>query len=102
MSPPTRGQILLLDRAASVQFADERALTVRVIGVDEGSTVDGWVWLTVAVLGPDEARRLAPVRTVFVRRAALYRPPDPGLLRVPQRRRVPAAQRVEPVPQLLG
>ena len=102
MSTSGRGQVLLLDRAASVQFDGDRALTVRVIRIDERSSVDGWVWLTVAVLGPDEARRLTPVRTVFVRRAALFRPPDPGLLRVPQRRRVPAAERVEPVPQLLG
>ena len=104
--PPRPGQVLRLDRAASVQFDGDRGLTVRVLRVDRRPTLEGWVWLTVAVLGPPAARTRAAVRTVFVRPAGLRPATDPtatsnaDLLGVPQRGGVAAAERAEPVPQL--
>lgn len=50
---PRPGDIFLVDRSASVQFAGDRGLRVRVVRVDQKPTYDGWVWLTVYVLGPD-------------------------------------------------
>lgn len=36
-----------------MQFDGDRALRVRVAAVDLKPTYDGWVWMTVYVLGPD-------------------------------------------------
>jgi len=99
---PRPGQVMLLNRAASVQFDGDRALTVRVLGIDEGSTQEGWIWLTVVVLGPTAARERAAIRTVFVRRAGLRPRPDLDLLWMPERGVVTSAERAEPEPQLLG
>jgi hypothetical protein len=100
--PPRPGQVVVLDRAASVQFDGDRSLTVQILEVDPRPTLDGWVWLTVAVLGPTAARLRAAVRTVFVRQAGLRPASIPEeLLGMPRSRRVPAAERVDAVPQLV-
>jgi hypothetical protein len=99
---PRPGQIVVLDRAASVQFDGDRGLTVQILEVDQRPTLEGWAWLTVAVLGPPAARRRAAVRTVFVRPAGLRPATIPEeLLGMPRGRRVPAAERAEAVPQLI-
>jgi hypothetical protein len=98
---PRLGQVVVLDAAASVQFAGDRGLTVRILQADDRFQYEDWVWLTVSVLGPRAARRSAPVRTVFVRRSGL-RPPDDALLGMPEGVGVAAAQGGEAVPQLLG
>ena len=107
------------DRAASVQFDGDRGITVRILEVDKRPTLPGWAWLTVAVLGPPAARRRAPVRSVFVRPAGLRpapvaepegpderpewerSPSHPDLLRVPEGGGVAAAERADPVPELI-
>jgi hypothetical protein len=100
--PPRPGQVVVLDRAASVQFDGDRGLTVQILEVDQRPTLEGWAWLTVAVLGPPAARRRAAVRTVFVRPAGLRPATIPEeLLGMPRGRRVPAAERAEAVPQLI-
>jgi hypothetical protein len=98
---PRPGQVVRLDRAASVQFDGDRGLTVEILEVDERPTLEGWVWLTVAVLGPPAARRRTPVRTVFVRPAGLRPVALAELLGIPQRRGVPAAERADAVPELI-
>jgi hypothetical protein len=97
---PRPGQVVILDRTASIQFDGDRAITVRILEVDDRSTYDDWVWLTVSVLGPAAARRRAAVRTVFVQRAGLRPAPDTSLLGMPERGGVIPAQRTEPVSKL--
>ena len=63
------GDVLRLDSAASVQFADDRAITFRVIRVDERPTYEGWVWLTGYELDPSGAA--VERREVFVQVAGL-------------------------------
>ncbi|MDG4762370.1 hypothetical protein [Micromonospora sp. WMMD710] len=68
--------------ACSVQFADSRALRVRVISVDDRPTYPGWIWLTGYVLGPTgdalEKRELyvqhAGLREVAAPRATVTAP----------------------------
>jgi len=43
---PSPGDVLLIGREASVQFADDRGIRLRVIAVDRKWTYDGWIWLT--------------------------------------------------------
>jgi hypothetical protein len=50
---PRPGETYLVGRSASVQFAGDRGLRVRVAQVDPKPTYDGWAWLAVYVLGPD-------------------------------------------------
>jgi hypothetical protein len=73
---PESGAVLHLDRAASVQFAGARAITVEVLRVLPRPLFEGWVWLEVRVLDPPvpaaEVRR-----EVFVQRAAIAPPPAP-------------------------
>ena len=83
-----------------MQFASNRAITVRILEIDDGSMYEEWVWLTVSVLGPAAARRQAAVRTVFVQRAGVRPAPDPSLLGMPMRSGVTSAQRTEAVPKL--
>jgi hypothetical protein len=101
-NPPRPGQVVALDRAASVQFDGDRGLTVQILEVDQQPTLEGWVWLTVAVLGPPAARKRAAVRTVFVRPAGLRPATVPEeLLGMPRSRRIPAPKRAEAVPELI-
>jgi hypothetical protein len=101
-NPPRPGQVVVLDRAASVQFDGDRGLTVQILEVDEQPTLEGWTWLTVAVLGPPAARKRAAVRTVFVQAAGLRPATVPEeLLGMPRGRRITAPERTDAVPQLV-
>ncbi len=66
---PRPGDLLIVDRAASVQFAGARALRLRVVSVCDRPTYDGWVWLTGYVL--DRRGEATARREVFVRLAGL-------------------------------
>lgn len=82
MDGPLRcGDVIRVDGRASVQFAGSRALTLRVLRVDEKPTYYGWCWLTGYVL--DLNGEAVDKREIFVQPA--------GLRRLPQR--VPAAVR---------
>ncbi|MDG4768354.1 hypothetical protein O7632_30315 [Solwaraspora sp. WMMD406] len=66
---PRPGDLLIIDRRASVQFAAGRGFVFRVTTVDPKPTYHGWLWLTGYVLAPDgEARER---REIFVQRAGL-------------------------------
>jgi hypothetical protein len=47
---PQPGDVLLIDERASVQFAGDRALIIRLITRAREPTCDGWIWLTGYVL----------------------------------------------------
>jgi hypothetical protein len=68
---PQPGDVLYVGGAASVQFEGERALTFRVIRVDQRLTYAGWLWIDGYVLGPtgDAVSR----RVIFVRRDGLIK-----------------------------
>ncbi|MDG4766902.1 hypothetical protein O7632_22780 [Solwaraspora sp. WMMD406] len=70
---PKPGDVLLIGKHASVQFAGDRRLTFRVISVDRKPTYHGWVWLTGYVI--DEHGYAAERREIFVQRRGLYRLP---------------------------
>ncbi|MDG4789306.1 hypothetical protein O7626_25840 [Micromonospora sp. WMMD1102] len=73
---PRPGDVLLLDGRASVQFADDRALVLRVTSVSERATYYGWCWLTGYAL--DRAGAAVERREVFVQLAGLRPvPPKP-------------------------
>ncbi|MEV6799660.1 hypothetical protein AB0M91_15110 [Micromonospora rifamycinica] len=61
---------MLLDHRASVQFAGERALWLRVSSVDDRPTYDGWVWLTGYSINQATGEAMAR-REVFVQIAGL-------------------------------
>ncbi|MGV9981840.1 hypothetical protein ACWDUH_29665 [Micromonospora wenchangensis] len=65
--PPRAGDLLLLTRAASVQFV--RPVRFRVIRVLDWPTYDGWIWLDGYRL--DARDEAVARRTVFVRPAGL-------------------------------
>jgi hypothetical protein len=73
--PPKPGDVLLLDRRASVQFVTG-ALLFRVIRIDERPTYDGWFWLVGYSL--DEYGKAIERRQLFVQwtglRLAVPRP----------------------------
>ncbi|MDI6104360.1 hypothetical protein QLQ12_37795 [Actinoplanes sp. NEAU-A12] len=66
---PCPGDVFLVGRAASVQFDGDRGLRVRVAWVDLKPTYDGWAWLAVYVLGPDN--QAVARRDIYVRVAGL-------------------------------
>ena len=74
MRPKPR-DVLLIDGRASVQFAGDRALRLRVISVSDYPTYHGWCWLTGYVLDPSGQARSR--REVFVQLAGL-RPAPPA------------------------
>ncbi|WP_328339211.1 hypothetical protein [Micromonospora sp. NBC_00421] len=61
------GDLLLITRAASVQFI--RPIRCRLIRIDDRPTYDGWVWLDVYQL--DARDRAAVRRSIFVQRAGV-------------------------------
>ncbi|MBM2616976.1 hypothetical protein JIG36_15560 [Actinoplanes sp. LDG1-06] len=63
------GEVLHIGGEASVQFEGERALTFRLIRVDQRSTYDGWLWLEGYVLDPTGTALQR--RRIFVRREGL-------------------------------
>ncbi|MFK3984992.1 hypothetical protein ACI2K4_32050 [Micromonospora sp. NPDC050397] len=77
---PESGEIVLLDAGASVQFAGDRAILLRVSKVDERYTYDGWTWLSGYQL--DRQGNATAKRDVFVSLAGIkyrtgVRPPRP-------------------------
>ncbi|MFC3502401.1 hypothetical protein ACFOOK_15700 [Micromonospora krabiensis] len=70
---PTPGDLVIVDGRASVQFAGDRALTVRVVSVGDRPTYPGWIWLTGYVLnrrGEATAKRDLYVRPEGLRHHA--------------------------------
>lgn len=70
---PRVGDLLYIDRAASVQF--RRAIHFRVIRVLDYPTYNGWVWLEGYQL--NDAGEAVERRSVFVRVAGLRRVTEP-------------------------
>ena len=66
------GDIVIVGRAASVQFAGSAGFAFRVVEVDSRPTYDGWVWLDGFQL--DRSGRVVLRRRIFVREAGLRRP----------------------------
>jgi hypothetical protein len=66
--PPKPGDVLLLDRRASVQFVTG-ALLFRVVRIDERPTYGGWVWLVGYSL--DGYGKAIQRRELFVQRTGL-------------------------------
>ncbi|MEV4636782.1 hypothetical protein AB0J80_05440 [Actinoplanes sp. NPDC049548] len=66
------GDVVLVGRAASVQFAGSAGFAFRVVDVDPRPTYDGWAWLD----GYQLDRRGCPAarRRIFVRLGGLRRP----------------------------
>ncbi|WP_231933536.1 hypothetical protein [Micromonospora coxensis] len=58
-----------MDGAASVQFAGNRALRLRVVSVGADEPYPGWLWLTGYVL--DRRDRAIAKREIYVRHAGL-------------------------------
>ncbi|NIL57803.1 hypothetical protein [Salinispora arenicola] len=61
---------MLLDGRASVQFAGDRALWLRVSSICDRPTCGGWVWLTGYAINPATEEALAR-REVFAQIAGL-------------------------------
>jgi hypothetical protein len=85
---PRPGDVLRVGREASVQFAGDRALTVRLIAVSAAPTYHGWAWITAYVL--DRHGRATDRRELYVQLD--------GLLPVSRTPAARAAPRV-PVPR---
>lgn len=66
---PAPGDLLAIDGRASVQFAGDRALLLRVVAVSQRPTYEGWVWLTGYVI--DRSGDATGKREVFVQLAGL-------------------------------
>jgi hypothetical protein len=79
------GDLLVVDGRASVQFAGDRALLLRVTAVSTAPTYHGWVWLTGYVV--TETGQAIEKREIYVQLAGLR----PGRLRpdrsAPEKRR---------------
>ena len=65
------GDVVVVGRAASVQFAGRLGFTFRVVAVDARPTYAGWVWLDGYQL--DNRGRAVARRRIFVRLAGLGR-----------------------------
>nr|WP_067507326.1 hypothetical protein [Actinoplanes sp. TFC3] len=65
------GDIVIVGRAASVQFAGSAGFAYRIVEVDARPTYDGWVWLDGFQL--DRCGRAVLRRRIFVREAGLRR-----------------------------
>ncbi|MDG4783574.1 hypothetical protein O7614_28370 [Micromonospora sp. WMMD961] len=63
------GDLLLIGEACSVQFADDRALRLRLVSIDPRPTYQGWVWLTGYVL--NDKGLAVDKREVFVQQAGV-------------------------------
>jgi hypothetical protein len=73
---PRPGDVVLLGAAASVQFAADRAIVLRVTRVDFEKTYDGWTWLVGYVL--NQRGRAVERREVFVQLAGIRTPRPAG------------------------
>ncbi|MGC4886357.1 hypothetical protein [Micromonospora sp. NBC_01392] len=85
---PKPGDVLYVNRGASVQFGGDRALIFRVIKISGELVHHDWIWLTGYVL--DQAGNALARREIFVQKAGLLRA-DPPRAVVRQPRRKPAA-----------
>jgi hypothetical protein len=72
------GDVVIVGRAASVQFAGRSGFMFRVVDVDARLTYAGWVWLDGYQL--DSHGRAVARRRIFVCQAGLGRP-RPGVRR---------------------
>lgn len=79
---PKPGDVLLVDGRASVQFAGDRAVVLRVVSVPGWPTYYGWCWLVGYVLGPNGLA--VERRELFVQLSGLR----PALVPSQPRRRV--------------
>jgi hypothetical protein len=66
---PKTGDVLAIGERASVQFADDRSLLLRVTSVCKRPTYEGWAWITGYVL--DQTGQAIDKREVFVQLAGL-------------------------------
>ncbi|MEV4758596.1 hypothetical protein AB0J86_26315 [Micromonospora sp. NPDC049559] len=67
--PYQPGDVVVVDGRASVQFADDRAIVLRIVRVPDWETYHGWCWLTGYVL--DRRGDAVERRDVFVQPAGL-------------------------------
>ena len=75
--PPLHpGDVVLVGRAASVQFSGRSGFSFRIIAVDGRPTYAGWVWLDGYQL--DRRGQAVARRRIFVRVAGLRRAGTPG------------------------
>lgn len=81
---PEPGDVLRIDRRASVQFAGSPPLVFRVISVSKKPTYDGWAWITGYVL--DRKGTAVERRELFVQPAGVQLIP-PAAVAAPARRR---------------
>ncbi|MBM0256307.1 hypothetical protein [Micromonospora sp. 4G55] len=86
---PSPGDLLIIDSRASVQFAGDRALTLRVVSVSDQPTYHGWIWLTGYVL--NRRGEATAKREVYVQFGGLR--PAPVPVPVVERRAVPGRGR---------
>ncbi|MEU6024135.1 hypothetical protein [Micromonospora sp. NPDC047134] len=85
------GDLLRIDGRASVQFAGDRALTLRVVSVSDRQAYDGWIWLTGYVIdrrGNATAKREIYVQVSGLRPAPLLAAQRRSYVRTPARRGV--------------
>ncbi|RKR88118.1 hypothetical protein BDK92_2425 [Micromonospora pisi] len=61
---PEPGDLVVVGKAASVQFGGEQGFTFRITAVDKRLTYPGWVWLTGYVL--DAKGEAVTRREIFV------------------------------------
>jgi hypothetical protein len=66
---PEPGDVLLIGERASVQFAGDRGLILRLISPAGEPTCDGWIWLTGYVL--DRRGQAVAKREIYVQLAGL-------------------------------
>lgn len=67
---PKTGDIVIVGRDASVQFAGSAELIFRVIGVRQKTTYQGWMWITGYALDRQTGAALER-REIFVQVAGL-------------------------------
>lgn len=72
---PKPGDVLYVNREASVQFSGDRALVFRVIKVCDRPTYYGWAWLTGYVL--DRKGNALARREIYVQMAGLQKAATP-------------------------
>lgn len=92
MTSLTPGAVVLVDGRASVQFAGDRALRVRLVSVSGEPTYPGWMWITGYVIGPKGTATTK--RELYVQRAGLRvlaAPPPPAAAPTRLPTRPPAA-----------
>jgi hypothetical protein len=70
---PRPGEVVLITGTASVQFAADRAIALRVTKVQLWPTYHGWVWLSGYQL--DRTGRATESRTVYVQVDGIRRAP---------------------------